>query len=185
MSAGPKAAPLARPLPLSKLPRAGGARVCAFLPSLKVHSTVVRAVGPVGGAGPVLPRPASTTAQIARSGLALLAQSRTERRVSRQSNRAQNRRSVGRRLRAHMCRYGASRGVQPATFGARVRCAEADRQIWRDHAPAVRPFNRSDRWLRSPSRAIAIDVLRAGLLVGTIDRSLMCVLPCHAAHVRW
>src|SRR5215204_2721040 len=31
MSAGPKAAPLAQPLPLSKLPRAGGARVCAFL----------------------------------------------------------------------------------------------------------------------------------------------------------
>jgi phage terminase large subunit-like protein len=31
MQAGPKAAPLDRPLPLSGLPKAGGARVCAFL----------------------------------------------------------------------------------------------------------------------------------------------------------
>ena len=88
-----------------------------------------------------------------------------------------------------MCRYPPAhpRGVQPATFGPAFGAQKpnADRQISRDHAPAVRPFNRSDRWLRAPSRAIAIDILRAGLLVGTIDRSLMCVLPCHAAHVRW
>jgi hypothetical protein len=58
-------------------------------------------------------------------------------------------------------------------FGAQR--PNADRQIWHDHAPAVRPFNRSDRWLLARSRVISTDVLRAGLLVRTIDRSLFAL----------
>jgi len=55
-----------------------------------------------------------------------------------------------------------SRRRSVRAFGAQR--PNADRQIWRDDAPAVRPFNRSDRWFRAPSRVIATDVLRAGLL---------------------
>jgi hypothetical protein len=49
--------------------------------------------------------------------------SRTERRSSNQSTRAQNRRSVRTATRAHMCRSGALGGGRRATFCARVRCA--------------------------------------------------------------